>query len=165
MCVTPSARGVLRYHSAELSTGAAAARSLGCSSMSRSPSMRCQSHSAKARLTISSFACQHLRRRRGAMRPVGASLPKLELTLHQIDPSKAGALERRPVSLGRWWVLLLSLAAATGHADPQPTTAMMAPVQALVAFMSTLHPGEHPSVFSRRGLCIVENFAPFLFCG
>jgi hypothetical protein len=99
------------------------------------------------------------------MRPVGASLLKLELTLHQIDPSKAGVLERRPVSLGRWWILLLSLAAETGHADPQPTTTMMAPVQALVAFMSTLHPGEHPSVFSRRGLCIVENFAPFLFCG
>jgi hypothetical protein len=28
-----------------------------------------------------------------------------------------------------------------------------------------LHPDEHPSVFARKGLCIVENFAPFLFCG
>ncbi len=42
---------------------------------------------------------------------------------------------------------------------------MMAPVRALAAFMSTLPAGEHPAVFAHRGLCIVENFAPFLFCG
>jgi hypothetical protein len=50
-------------------------------------------------------------------------------------------------------------------ADPQPTPAMMAPVQALAAFMSTLHPNEHPSAFARNGVCVVENFAPYLFCG
>jgi hypothetical protein len=99
------------------------------------------------------------------MRRVGAPPLKLELTLHHIDPSKPGAPERLPVSRGRWWVLLLSLGAAIGHADPQPTPAMMAPVQSLAAFMSTLHPGEHPSALARKGLCIVENFAPFLFCG
>jgi hypothetical protein len=60
---------------------------------------------------------------------------------------------------------LLSLAATIGHADPQPTPAMMAPVRALASFMSTLHPDDHPSVFARKGVCIVENFAPFLFCG
>jgi hypothetical protein len=85
--------------------------------------------------------------------------------LHQIDPPRAGVLERLTISRGRWWVLLLSLAATIGHADPQPTPAMMAPVRALAAFMSTLPPGDHPSVFARKGLCIVENFAPFLFCG
>ena len=99
------------------------------------------------------------------MRPVGAPPLELELALHQIDPSHAGALERLPISRGRWWLLFLSLAAAIGHADPQPAPAMMAPVRALAAFMSTLHPDEHPSVFARKGLCIVENFAPFLFCG
>jgi hypothetical protein len=85
--------------------------------------------------------------------------------LHQIDSSKAGVLVRLPVSRSRWWVLGLSFAATIGHADPQPMPAMMAPVQALASFMSTLRPGEHPSVFVRNGLCIVENFAPFLFCG
>lgn len=85
--------------------------------------------------------------------------------MHQIDPQQAGALQRRPIPRSRRWVLLLSLAATVGRADPQPTPAMMAPVRALAGFMSTLHPGEHPSVFARNGLCIVENFAPFLFCG
>jgi hypothetical protein len=99
------------------------------------------------------------------VRPVGAPPLELELTLHQIDPPQAGVLERLPVSRGRWWLLFLSLAAAIGRADPQPTPAMMAPVRALAVFMSTLHPDQHPSVFARKGLCIVENFAPFLFCG
>jgi hypothetical protein len=56
----------------------------------------------------------------------------------------------------------LSRAAA---AEDQPGVAMMEPVHGLVAFMSTLRPGDQPTVFARRGLCIVENFAPFLFCG
>ena len=42
---------------------------------------------------------------------------------------------------------------------------MMEPVHGLVTFMSTLRRGEQPTVFARRGLCIVENFAPYLFCG
>lgn len=54
---------------------------------------------------------------------------------------------------------------ATAHAEPQPTAAMMQPVTRLVAFMSTLRPDEHPAVFARHRLCIVENFAPFVFCG
>jgi hypothetical protein len=99
------------------------------------------------------------------VRPVGAPPLELEPSLHQIDPPKAGAPERVPVSRGRWWVLCLSLAAAIARADPQPLPAMMAPVQALASFMSTLRPREHPSVFVHKGLCIVENFSPFLFCG
>jgi len=57
------------------------------------------------------------------------------------------------------------LAASVAHAQEQPTAAMMLPVQGLVTFMSAPRRGEQPTVFTRRGLCIVENFAPFLFCG
>jgi hypothetical protein len=56
-------------------------------------------------------------------------------------------------------------AAGAAQAEDQPTAAMMEPVHGLVIFMSTLRRGEQPTVFSRRGLCIIENFAPFLFCG
>jgi len=55
--------------------------------------------------------------------------------------------------------------AGAAQAEEQPTAAMMQPVHGLVAFMSTLHRGEQPEVFAHRGPCIVENFAPFLFCG
>ncbi len=51
------------------------------------------------------------------------------------------------------------------HAEEQPSAAMLEPVQHLAEFMATLHPGEHPGMFVAKGLCIVENFAPFLFCG
>jgi hypothetical protein len=65
--------------------------------------------------------------------------------------------------------LLAALAAlcapcATAAAEPAPTAEMLAPVHALVAFMSTLPPDAHPTSFAPAGLCIVENFAPFLFC-
>jgi hypothetical protein len=65
----------------------------------------------------------------------------------------------------RWSILTVLLAAAAQAADPQPTAAMMEPVQGLVTFMSTLRRGEQPMVFARRGLCIIENFAPYMFCG
>jgi hypothetical protein len=55
--------------------------------------------------------------------------------------------------------------AASAHAEPQPTTDMMQPVRELATFMSTLPRDQHPTVFARNGLCIVENFAPYLFCG
>jgi hypothetical protein len=64
-----------------------------------------------------------------------------------------------------WAVLVGFLAAGAAQAQGQPTAAMMEPVQGLVTFMRTLRNGEQPTVFARRGLCIVENFAPFLFCG
>jgi hypothetical protein len=64
-----------------------------------------------------------------------------------------------------WAVLVGFLAAGTARAEEQPTAAMMEPVQGLVTFMRTLRRGEQPTVFARRGLCIIENFAPFLFCG
>jgi hypothetical protein len=57
------------------------------------------------------------------------------------------------------------LAAGAARAEEQPTAAMMEPVQGLVTFMSTMRRGEQPTVFARHGVCIVENFAPFLFCG
>ncbi len=91
--------------------------------------------------------------------------------MHQIDPPQPTdppqprLVPNTPAHRGRWGALFLSLAVAAAHADPQPTPAMMAPVRALAAFMSTLPPDEHPSVFAHTGVCIVENFAPFLFCG
>jgi hypothetical protein len=62
-------------------------------------------------------------------------------------------------------VLVCLLASGAARAEDQPTEAMMEPVHGIVTFMSTLRRGEQPTVFARRGLCIVENFAPFLFCG
>jgi hypothetical protein len=64
-----------------------------------------------------------------------------------------------------WAVLVCFLAAGAARAGEQPTAAMMEPVQGLVTFMRTMRRGEQPTVFVRRGVCIVENFAPFLFCG
>ena len=64
-----------------------------------------------------------------------------------------------------WAVLVGFFAAGAAEAGEQPTAAMMEPVQGLVAFMSTLRRGEQPTVFARHGPCIVESFAPFIFCG
>lgn len=60
---------------------------------------------------------------------------------------------------------LLILTVGIVRADEQPNSAMMKPVRALAQFMSTLPAHEHATMFARDGLCIVENFAPFLFCG
>ena len=62
-------------------------------------------------------------------------------------------------------LLVFLFAAGAAPAEEQPTAAMMEPVRGLVTFMSSQRRGEQPTVFARRGLCIVENFAPFLFCG
>ncbi len=59
----------------------------------------------------------------------------------------------------------LIFTAGVVRAEEQPSSAMMEPVRALASFMSTLRPEEHASMFAAKGLCIVENFAPFLFCG
>lgn len=61
--------------------------------------------------------------------------------------------------------MLLFAAGGAARAAPQPSAAMLEPVHDLVQFMSTRDAGAHPAVFADRGLCIVENFAPFLFCG
>lgn len=72
----------------------------------------------------------------------------------------------RPLAYGLCWALLVGLAVSgTARAEEQPTAAMLEPVHGLVTFMSSLRRGEQPTVFARRGLCIIENFAPFLFCG
>jgi hypothetical protein len=71
----------------------------------------------------------------------------------------------------RLGLLLISLLAVGGsHAedsrtDEQPSAAMMATVAQLATFMSRLPPAEHATVFAKHGVCIVENFAPFMFCG
>jgi hypothetical protein len=73
----------------------------------------------------------------------------------------------QPRVRGLVWSVLVTLfaAAAVQAADSKPTAAMMEPVQGLVTFMSTLRRGEQPTVFARRELCIIENFAPYMFCG
>jgi hypothetical protein len=61
--------------------------------------------------------------------------------------------------------ILFGFMTCAARAQGQPTTAMMEPVHGLVAFMSALRRGEQPTMFARRGSCIIENFAPYLFCG
>ena len=96
---------------------------------------------------------------------LGAPAPHSERDLHQNDFTTIRRTTR-PRAYRVCWVVLIGLLAAGGaHAEEQPTAAMMEPVQGLVTFMSTLRRGEQPTVFARRGPCIVENFAPFIFCG
>jgi hypothetical protein len=66
--------------------------------------------------------------------------------------------------------LVLTCGMAIAHADPsaadpQPTAAMLEAVHGLVAFMSSPRGTDHLAVFAPHGLCIVENFSPYLFCG
>jgi hypothetical protein len=53
----------------------------------------------------------------------------------------------------------------TAGAEEAPSAAMMAPVRQLAAFMSTLPTGTHATMFATHDVCIVENFAPFIFKG
>lgn len=85
--------------------------------------------------------------------------------MRQIEPSGAGRRTSRSHYAVRGTAMFLLLAAGVTRAEPQPSAAMLEPVRGLVSFMSALPSGEHADVFVRRGLCIVENFAPFLFCG
>ena len=63
-----------------------------------------------------------------------------------------------------WLGLWLMLASFGAHAEAQPDEAMMTAVRRLTDFMRAL-PAVHAQAFAARGVCIVENFAPFLFCG
>ena len=82
--------------------------------------------------------------------------------MHQVDST----IRRiRPSAFRGALALIVGFFAVAVQASEQPSTAMMEPVRGLVSFMSTLRRGEQPTVFARRGVCIVENFAPYLFCG
>jgi hypothetical protein len=83
----------------------------------------------------------------------GAFFRRWEPDLHQNNPLKLLVTS------------VLMLVAGVVGAQEQPSSAMMEPVRALAVFMSTLRPHEHASMLATQGLCIVENFAPFLFCG
>ena len=96
---------------------------------------------------------------------LGALAPNSERQLHQNDSTTIRRTTRLRAYRACWAVLLGLLAAGVAKAEEQPTAAMMEPVRGLVAFMSALRRGEQPTVFARRGPCIVENFAPFIFCG
>jgi hypothetical protein len=80
------------------------------------------------------------------------------------SPTTTSRIAQRQRSM-RCSLMLLLFAAGAAGAAPQPSPAMLEPVRGLVAFMSTRYAGEHPAVFAAHGVCIVENFAPFLFCG
>src|SRR5258708_35437878 len=88
-----------------------------------------------------------------------------ERPLHQNDSTTIGRTTRPRAYHICWAVLVGLFAAGAASAEEQPTAAMMEPVQGLVTFMSPLRRGEQPTVFAGRGPCIVENFAPFIFCG
>ncbi len=62
-------------------------------------------------------------------------------------------------------VFIASFGVDASPAADQPTAAMMQPVRQLAIFMSTLPPGGHAAVFAAHDVCIVENFAPFVFRG
>ena len=88
-----------------------------------------------------------------------------ERHLYQNDSTTFRRTTRRRASRVCWAVLVGFFAAGAAGAEERPTASMMEPVQGLVTFMRTLRRGEQPTVFVRRGPCIVENFPPFLFCG
>lgn len=92
----------------------------------------------------------------------GAWSAPRKATLHQSGPRKACRRLARKLAATAFAVFG---AASAALAEDLPSAAMMAPVRALATFMSTLPAGRHPTMLARRGLCIVENFAPFLFCG
>lgn len=64
-----------------------------------------------------------------------------------------------------WLILVGSVDPGAAGAEEAPSAAMMAPVRQLAAFMSTLPTGTHATMFATHDVCIVENFAPFVFKG
>jgi hypothetical protein len=62
-------------------------------------------------------------------------------------------------------IALLVWPVAPARCEEQPSDAMLATAGKLARFMSTLPEGHADRLFAIRGVCIVENFAPFLFCG
>ncbi len=85
--------------------------------------------------------------------------------MSQSDSSMNRSMTRAGLCRIGWAALIGVILAGAAQAEGQPTATMMQPVQGLVTFMSTLRRGEQPTVFARRGLCIVEDFAPYIFCG
>jgi hypothetical protein len=70
-----------------------------------------------------------------------------------------------PRVLAMAMVLFALLDPGVASAEEAPTAAMMAPVRQLADFMSTLPTRKHATMFARHDVCIVENFAPFIFKG
>jgi hypothetical protein len=67
-------------------------------------------------------------------------------------------------ALGIGLAAVLALA-GPAHAADVPSAAMLAPVEALVAFMAKLPQGQHATMFARRGVTILENYPPYIFTG
>src|SRR5713226_5745020 len=102
--------------------------------------------------------CKRMRVPYSAVITDGAPALQSERYLHQNDSPTSRRTTRQRANRVCCAVLVGFLAAGAARAGEQPTAAMMEPVQGLVTFMSTLRRGEQPTVFGRRGLCIVENF-------
>jgi len=98
--------------------------------------------------------------------------PRVSLILIRGSPiARVANKAPRGSTIRRWTTtaLLLLVRIGVAHAEssaanPQPTADMLEPVRALVAFMSAPRAADPPRVFAPQGLCIVENFAPYLFC-
>jgi hypothetical protein len=67
-------------------------------------------------------------------------------------------------ALGIGLIAALALAGPARAVDA-PSAAMLAPVEALVAFMAKLPQRQHATMFARRGVTILENYPPYLFTG
>ncbi len=82
-----------------------------------------------------------------------------------VRPSRRPSRARRagPVSLAASALLLWPVAPA--KSEDQPSDAMLATAGNLARFMSELPVRRADRLFAARGVCIVENFVPFLFCG
>lgn len=62
------------------------------------------------------------------------------------------------------FVLGLGIVGGTCAAE-RPDNSMMVPIQALVHFMSSPPASPISGVFAKKGVVIVENFAPYIFIG
>ena len=85
--------------------------------------------------------------------------------MHENEASARTTQFPTPRTLMRFVPLVFMVMVGSARAEQQPSTAMMQPVKALVAFMSTLPLNAHPDMFAQNDPCVVENFAPYVFCG
>lgn len=94
-----------------------------------------------------------------------ASLGKRRSRMRQYD-ARSSCAHKGWVAVATWIAaaLMISMAPAV-RADVQPDAAMLKTVRRLADYMSTLPRNGSPTMFATHGVCIVENFAPFVFCG
>ncbi|MDE2305064.1 MAG: hypothetical protein KGL34_05855 [Gammaproteobacteria bacterium] len=99
------------------------------------------------------------------MLDISAQLAGSRRYMHQIASVATVRQRRASILMVCLAGVLLGALTRTVQADPQPDAGMMRPVLDLVRYMSMLPSDRSPDFFASRGVCIVENFAPFVFCG